>query len=129
MNILIMQAIPVMAGTLGIAFLYQLYKQGRTQVARRRRTDEEYWADLSSLEEQQEMVVQQHCGFETLESTLTLSITVVCLELLCYLIYLSVTQAPMEDAGLSQALRKNIVCYAGLTMVTVAGFVRVKRSM
>lgn len=135
MNLVLLQLIPMVAGGVGVGFLYQLYRDGKTRSARRILSNEEYWEQLEPLEERWPMRVRgqageggKSTGFDTLDSALTLSFAVVCLEAISYMVYLSVTSPAGETGfGVLKPLQQNVLCYVGLTVVLVAGLVRVKK--
>ncbi|MBI4904832.1 MAG: hypothetical protein HY820_14420 [Acidobacteria bacterium] len=133
MTFTLLNAIPILAGIFGAGFLFQMFRDARTQVRRSNKSVSDYFAELEEPEERwstrqrtEDQTQPTRHGFETVESALTLSFAVVCLEALCFLIYLQIT-TPAETEGILGALRGNVLCYVGLTMVIVAGLARFKR--
>jgi hypothetical protein len=129
MNSLLQQAIPMMAATFGLGFLYQLYRQGQVQTVRRRKTERDYYRELEMFEDEVPPPADARGSFDTMESALTLSFTVVCLEALCFLVYLYLTPSNGSEPEMLRSFRGNVLGLMGMAVVTVAGMVRVRRLM
>ncbi len=132
MNTSVLHLIPILAGMFGIGFLFLMFREARTQV-RARRSNSECADDLFEPDERWSTRnrggvarAEVRNGFDTVESALTLSFTVVCFETLCFLAYLHFTTPP-ETEGMLRIFRGNALCYLGLSVVIVAGFARFKK--
>jgi hypothetical protein len=121
---------PFLAALVGTGFLIMIFREALSAASGRtrgesldeisKRLDPDYWQESEASPKQETPGILQ-----TVDSTLTLSFVVVCLEALAYSVYLYVRNQSGQD--LMGALRpdtSNLVCLAGLVLVGAAGLMR-----